>query len=638
MRYSFSIAIVFLFLCMPQGGASAYSGSRPVPIDAKELETFFDGLIPAEMDAFYIPGGVVSVVQEDRLVFAKGYGYADVAMQKPVVAESTMFRLASISKLFVWTAVMQLVEQGKLDLNADINIYLNDFKIPTTYPAPITLLDLMNHTAGFEERALGTSARHPQDIKRLEEFLATHMPARVFPPGKITAYSNYGAALAGYIVGQVSGMPFEEYVQKHIFDPLQMKHSTFEQPVPDDWAPNLAIGYTYKQGAFRPQGQEWSQLVPAASLSATATDMANFMIAHLQKGRFGNTQILQESTAITMQQQSFANGPHVNGYAHGFSEATINGQHLIGHTGDILFYHSGMFLLPEHNMGIFVAFNGANGMVPVLNVLRAVMDRYFPDQNLAPIIQNNSNEVAASYEGTYFPTRTEYTTPGKMVQLFQSVKVTAESENQLVVSLGFPAQMTWHYVEISPGVFHSMDMTPSIFGDLVFNQRQQERVQYMFLQNNPGSAYTRAPWYAEPAFTLALVSIVFLLFLSVIAWAPVASWIRRRCPQSVPQPARWASWWQALLSVLILLFLTGFVGIFSNPQTVFGLSPWARAIFLLPLPIAILAVGMIGFTIPAWTRRWWSLPGRVHYTLVSLAGLAFIWWLAYWNLWIGYLY
>jgi CubicO group peptidase (beta-lactamase class C family) len=638
MRNAFSIAIVFFVLCMPQGVTSAYSGSQPVPIDADELETFFDGLIPAEMDAFHLPGGVVSIVQNDTQVLAKGYGYADVAMQKPVIAESTMFRLASISKLFVWTAVMQLVEQDKLDLNADVNIYLNDFKIPTTYPAPITLLDLMNHTAGFEERALGTSARHPQDIKGLEEFLSTHMPARVFPPGKITAYSNYGAALAGYIVAQVSGIPFEEYVQKHIFDPLQMEHSTFQQPLPDTLASNLAIGYTYKQGTFRPQGQEWSQLVPAASLSTTATDMANFMIAHIQKGRFGNTQILQESTAITMQQQSFANDPHVNGYAHGFSEATINGQHLIGHTGDIMFYHSGMFLLTEHNMGIFVAFNGANGMIPVLNVLHAVMDHYFPDQNPAPVLPNNSNESVTRYEGTYFPTRTEYTTPGKMVRLFQSVSVTAESENQLVVSLGFPAQMTWHYIEISPGVFRSVDVPPSIFGDLVFDQRQQERVQYLFLQNNPGLAYTRDPWYAGPAFNLALLGIVFVLFLSVIGWAPVASWMRRRCPQSVPHPARWASWWQALLSVLILLFLTGFIGIFSNPQTVFGLSPWARALFLLPLPISILAVGMLGFTILAWARRWWSLPGRVYYTLLTLAGLAFTWWLAYWNLWIGYLY
>jgi hypothetical protein len=339
-----------------------------------------------------------------------------------------------------------------------------------------------------------------------------------------------------------------------------------------------------------------------------------------------------------MQQQSFTNDPRVNGYAHGFSEATINGQGLIGHTGDILHYHSGLFLLPQHNTGLFISFNGANGMVPVLNILRAFMDRYFPDQSPVPTNLNNENETAKQYEGTYFPTRTEHTTAGKMVRLFQSISVEAEGANQLVVSLGFPAYMTWHYMEVAPGVFRSMDEPPSVFGDVIFDRRDQQRIQHLFFQNNPGSAYRKAPWFAEPRFNLALLSITLLLFLSVIVWAPIGSRIRRCCAESVPAQARLASWWQGLLSLLVLLFLTGFLSVFSSPETVFGISIWARSLFLLPLPIGILAVGMVGFTILAWTRRWWSLPGRVHYTLVTLAGSAFTWWLAYWNLWIGYLY
>ena len=637
MRNILSIATIFISLCIPHAGASAYSEPTPLSIDAGDLESFFDGWMPAQMNAFHIPGGAVSVVQEGRLLFAKGYGYANVVLRKPVVAESTLFRLASVSKLFVWTAVMQLVEQGKLDLNADINVYLQDFQIPAAYSEPITLLDLMNHTPGFEERALGTSARHPQNIQPLGEFLASHMPARVFPPGEITAYSNYGAALAGYIVSQVSGIPFEDYVQKHIFDPLQMKHSTFQQPVPDGWAPHLAIGYTYRGGAFRPQGQEWSQLAPAAGLSATATDMANFMIAHLQKGRFEDTQILKESTALEMQRQSFTNDPRVSGYAHGFSESKINGQRVIGHTGDILHYHSGLFLLPEQDTGFFMSFNGANGMVPVLNILRAVMDRYYPTEQPAPIVTDNVTKSAIQYEGIYFSTRTEYTTAGKMVRLFQSVKVRAESEHQIVVSLGFPAQMTWHYREIAPGVFRSVDVPPSVFGDLIFARGDDEGMYSLFAQNNAGSAYQGASWYAEPAFNLALLSVTVLLFLSVIVWAPIGRWMGRRCLESVPDQPRIAALWQRLLSLLVLLFLIGFVSVFSNPETVFGISPWAQYLFLLPLPISILASGMVVFTILAWARGWWSLPGRVHYTLVTGAGLAFTWWMAYWNLWIGYL-
>jgi CubicO group peptidase (beta-lactamase class C family) len=639
MRRTFSIVMIFLYIFTPVAGASSDSEPQQVvpAMDADDLENYFDVLMNAQMQAIHVPGGVVSVVRHDTIVFAKGYGYADLGSQKPVEAEGTLFRLASVSKLFVWTAVMQLVEQGKLDLDADINVYLNDFKIPQIYSSPITLLDLMNHTAGFEERSLGTSTRHPQDVQPLGKFLASHVPAQVFAPGKVTAYSNYGTALAGYIVSQVSAMSFEEYVEKNIFDPLDMEHSTFRQPLPSEFASSLANGYAYLNGKYEPQNPEWAQLAPAASLSSTANDMANFMIAHLQRGRFADSQILQQATAMEMHRQSFTNDPRVNGYAHGFSEATINGQRLIGHTGDILHYHSGLFLLPEYDIGLFISFNGANGMLPVLNILRAFMDRYFPDAGSAPVGLNDGNESATLHEGVYFPTRTEYTTAGKMVRLFQSVRVEAEGAHQLVVSLGFPAYMTWHYMETAPGVFRSVDESPSVFGEVIFDTRGQNRIHYLFFQNNPGTAYVKAPWFAEPVFNLALLSIVILLFASVLVGAPIAMWIRRRFPASTPGQARWASWWQAVLGFVTLLFLTGFILVFSNPQIVFGLSAWERLLFLLPLPIGVLVVGMVGFTFLAWTRRWWSFSGRLHYTLVTLAGLAFTWWLVYWNLWIGFL-
>src|SRR6266511_3233817 len=349
----------------------------PATLDPAALEAFFDGLINAQRDAFRVPGATVSVVQHGTLLFAKGYGYANVEQRTSVAADTTLFRVASVSKLFVWTAVMQLVEQGKLDLNADVNTYLKDFKIPPTYPQPITLAHLMTHTPGFEEQALGTSVRSAQNLKPLGEFLATHMPARVRPPGELTAYSNYGAALAGYIVSQVSGMSFEQYVDEHILQPLEMRHSSFRQPLPPRLVPDIAVGYTYTDGAFHPQSFKWMQLVPAAALSATATDMANFMIAQLQNGRFGSTRILQEATARAMHQQNFTNDPRVNGFAHGFAVATINDQQLLWHGGDIMHFHSALVLLPAHNVGFFVAYNGANGMLAVLNTIRAFLDQYY---------------------------------------------------------------------------------------------------------------------------------------------------------------------------------------------------------------------------------------------------------------------
>ncbi len=603
-----------------------------VTLDSADLEAFFDGVIAAQFDAYHLPGATISVVQNGSLIFARGYGYANIEQRTPVVADKTLFRPGSVSKLFVWTAVMQLVEQGKLDLNADINTYLTDFKIPSTYPQPITLANLMTHTPGFEDQGLGTFVRSAQDLKPLGEYLATHMPARVRPPGELTAYSNYGASLAGYIVSQVSGMPFDRYVEEHIFKPLGMNNSTFSQPLPPDLAPDMAVGYTYVNGAHQPHDFEWVQSEPAGAMTTTATDLANFMIAHLQNGRFGNTSILQEATAQEMHQQSFTNGPHVNGFAHGFMVATINNQHIIWHAGDTLYFHSALVLLPEHNVGFFVSYNGATGSLAALNTVRAFMDHYFPAPQPVPSTPAGLADNVTRYTGAYLPARSGYTTPEKALGIFQSITVAPADTQHLVVSLGTPAQLVLRYVEVEPSVFRSSDVPPSVFGDLVFRADDQGRIRYLLWQNNPTTAYIKSPWYAEPGLNLILLGICVLLFLSVIIWAPVSFWMRRHFREHNPYPVRLASWCAGILSVLSLAFLIGFIALFTNPETALGLPPWAQYLFLLPWIIAVLMISMVVFTILAWMRRYFSIPGRIHYTLVMLAALAFIWWLAYWNL------
>src|SRR6266567_6670072 len=239
--------------------------------DPRELETFLDGVLSKQLRANHIPGATVSVVKDGRLLFAKGYGSADLQAGRPVNAQTTLFRVASVSKLFTATAVLQLAEQGKLNLHADVNIYLKTFHLPATYPEPITLAHLLTHTAGFESRATGLqAARTTSDLKPLGQLLAEHMPARVRPPGVVTAYSNYGMALAGYLVEQVSGMPFEQYVEQHIFQPLRMHSSTFRQPVEARLSADLSQGYSYTNGAYRPGPFEFISEVPAGAMSTTA--------------------------------------------------------------------------------------------------------------------------------------------------------------------------------------------------------------------------------------------------------------------------------------------------------------------------------------------------------------------------------
>jgi CubicO group peptidase (beta-lactamase class C family) len=252
--------------------------------DPDTWQAFFDREIPAQLEERQIVGAVVAVVEGEKLAFAKGYGFADMERREEVQADATLFRIGSITKLFTWTAVMQLAEQGKLDLDADVNGYL-DFRIPDSFREPVTLRQLMTHTAGFEDSILGVQAISAQDSIADGEWLKSHIPARVSAPGEISSYSNYGAALAGYIVERVSGISYENYLENNILDPLGMNRTTVQQPVPADWASDLSKGFLYSETGFAEQDFEYFTLPSMGGATSTATDMARFMCAHLQNGR-----------------------------------------------------------------------------------------------------------------------------------------------------------------------------------------------------------------------------------------------------------------------------------------------------------------------------------------------------------------
>ena len=198
--------------------------------------------MPYALKSGGVAGAVVVVVKDGQVLLERGYGYADLEKGTPVDPKNTLFRPGSISKLFTWTAVMQQVEQGKLDLDRDINAYL-DFEIAPLDGKPITLRHVMTHTAGFEETVKSAATIDPQQVVPLEQYLKAWVPRRIYPPGEVPAYSNYATSLAGYIVQRLSGESFPEYVQRHILDPLQMRSSSFQQPLPSDLRSRLSQGY-----------------------------------------------------------------------------------------------------------------------------------------------------------------------------------------------------------------------------------------------------------------------------------------------------------------------------------------------------------------------------------------------------------
>lgn len=359
--------------------AAAPAPSAPAMTRA-DLDAFFSGLVPYALHRADIPGAVIVVVKDGKVLFAKGYGYADVATQRPVDPATTLFRPGSVSKLFTWTALMQLVQAGKVNLDADVNNYI-DFKIPEKFGKPITVRDLMTHTPGFEETIRDLLVANKSELEPIGVYLRRHLPGEIFPPGTTIAYSNYGATVAGYIVQRVSGERFEDYVQKHIFTPLKMTHSSFEQPLPPNLAPLLATGYM-DASAGKTKPFEYVDTAPAGASSASGLDMAKFMLAYLDGGTYGGYQLLKPATIKEMWTPQVPVVPGLPGFDLGFYEDDFNGLKIVGHGGDTEAFHSDLHLIPSKDLGFFIALNspGKDGAVEDVrnNIFKLFLDRYYP--------------------------------------------------------------------------------------------------------------------------------------------------------------------------------------------------------------------------------------------------------------------
>jgi CubicO group peptidase (beta-lactamase class C family) len=597
------------------------------PTDPAEMEAFIDGYLAAQMPANHIAGVTVSVVQDGQVFFAKGYGYADIARQVPVDAEKTLFRVGSISKLFTWTAVMQLAEQGRLDLDADINTYL-DFTIPATFAEPITLKHLLTHTPGFEDRGFGMAAATPERLIPNGEWLKAHIPARVRPPGQFSAYSNYGTALAGYIVERVAGIPFDQYIENNILAPLGMTHTTTRQPLPDALAQDMSQGYKFVDGAYEAQDFERIIVAPAGSVSASAADMARFMIAHLQNGRYGDAAILQEATARLMHSQLFTHDPRLTGMAYGFIEMDMNSQDIIGHGGDTAWFHSMLALLPEHNLGIFVSTNSEGGGNITVAMMQAFIDHYFPQPAPAITPPADFSQRAGRFTGSYRMNRMSYTTSEKIVALFSAIDIQTADDGMLAINTPFGKQ---RFVEIEPLVFRQVDGNTQV----VFREDNQGAIKYGFYGLMPIFVLEKLEWYETPTFHFILFGVCGLLFLTILFAAPIGFFVNRSRPDRKPQPrlallARLAA---GGLVILSFFFLISFIMTLNNMVALLtGEAPLLSILPAISIVIALLAVGMVVFTVLAWKNRYWGVAGRIHYTLVTLAAAAFVWFLYFWNL------
>ena len=497
------------------------------PLTSADAEAWLDGLMPTALNTAQVPGAVVVVVKDGQVLVEKGYGYSDYKTQRPVDPRATLFRPGSTSKLFTWTAVMQLVEEGKIDLDADVNTYL-DFKIPAYEGVPVTMRQLMTHRAGFSETArdLVSYGKAPPP---LGDVLKRYVPPRIFAPSQGPGYSNYGAALAGYIVERVSGERFEDYIAHHIFAPLGMTHSTFIQPLPAAMTPFMSTGYeTWDKPA---PGFEVIDMPPAGALSSTGDDMSRFMIAQLQLGRYGDHQILSPQTAQAMHTSLTKAFPDLNGNALGFYQQNINGHQVIAHGGDTNFFHTDLSLFINDNVGVFISVNalGKDSQGEFLRdrLFAGFADRYFPaPPAAAPHVDAATAKAhAAQIAGSYISSRGSNSTFIKVINLVSPQVVTANADGTITCA---PIGQSETFFETSPYLWQQVNGHDRLEGAV----KDGRVVRWGTDSAAPILIYKRADGIAGTGLEgPATVAALALLALTAALW-PVVALVRWRYQKS----------------------------------------------------------------------------------------------------------
>lgn len=588
-------------------------GSR-VPLLApamtkSDVDAWLDGYMPYALKRGDAAGAVVVVVKDGAVLTQRGFGYADVAKRRPVDPEATLFRQASVSKLFTWTAVMQMVEQGKIDLDRDVNAYL-DFKIPAYDGRPVTMRNLMTHTAGFDEVQRGLNSYDPKGVPPLGDMLKRSLPKRIYAPGSTPAYSNYGTSLAAYIVERVSGVPFNTYAEQRIFAPAAMARTSFRQPLPAALQPLLASGY--KLGSGKPGPFEMAHLPPSGGLTTSGADMGRFMLAHLNNGGA----LLKPATAAQMHGTISRAIPALNGMALGFYEQNINGRKAISHAGDSINFHSQLWIFPEEKVGIYMSMNAGgaqNVSGPIRSYLfEAFADRYFPsEQRDGRVDAATAREHARMMVGTYNKTRRIETSFLKAMELSGQVKVTLDRDGGIVFSAssGLGGQ-TRKWVEIEPFVWRDEGSKARLAAKV-----ENGRVTRIGLDSSaPFMLFEPVPWYLSSAWlTPAFLFSIGALLLTAIAW-PVSAWARRHYGVKMTLPPAALKSYRltrglAALAIAVFagwfLFVSALLGDFSKLS---GELDWALITLLIATPIVF--VGLLASA--AWNiwHVWTGQRGR----------------------------
>ncbi|NWH07888.1 MAG: beta-lactamase family protein [Alphaproteobacteria bacterium] len=633
---------LFLLLILAHAGSAraeepVAAAAPTTPVQSMELPVldpagmrladYAQGLLDGLMRARLVPGAVLVVVKDGRVVLTHGYGYADLATKREVDPSRTLFRVASVSKLLTATAVMQMVEEGKLSLGVDVNTYLDRFKVGKEFQEPVTLAQLLTHTAGFDDKFLRCCVWHGGATYPLGDYLAREMPPRVLPPGEVIAYSNHGYALAGYLVERVSGERFAAYTQARILDPLKM--SATRWGLGTAISPDLAVPYRLVGGRPVARALDDTQLGPAADLITTGDDMGRFMIALLNDGESGGVRVLKPETIAQMTATQFRNGDGLDGWGYGFQENTINGWRTVGHDGSWGGYGASMVLIPEAKAGFFFATNADFDRAFFQEVTFAIAAQLVPPRLWdAQQLSAGPGLSAEAVAGTY---RSMRWTRGD----FMKIDTLA---NELVLQAG-PAGMLYGPSSGRAAPLTFRQVAPNLWRDdarqatlRAITDRKGELVRISIGQN----AFEKVPLVQQARVQFTLIGGLLLLGSGIaLGWGVYGPLARRfgRRPRSL---AGFDFRLIAVLSgVMIVAYFLTLVSTLTSvdPFTVLvETPPFVRAVAWLPVLLAILLPGLLYLGGSIALRKGGRRILRLLSLAPSLGVLATLWFAWFWNL------
>lgn len=618
-----------MILCAP-GVAAADPGERGPELQG--VGPTLDELVPRQLAEGQIPGAVVTVVADGETVLSRGYGEADPVEHTPMDPESTGMYTGSISKLFTATAAMQLVERGELDLHADVNEYLTGVEIPETFPGrPVTLHHLLTYTSGFDDDVYGWSQWGPQDLPDLEEFAAGQLPARVRPPGELVAYNNYDYVLVGRLIEIATGQDFSEYVAEHVLEPAGMADTSVGQPHPADQLASVTPGYRPTEDG---QEQADGQLSPATPVGpdviTTGADMGRFMIAQLREDS-----PLRADVPPMMQHQQFSSHPDIPGMGYAWEQRAMQGQRVVTKDGDQPGTHQNMALLPEHDVGIHVAYHGDGTDQAAFwggkELVRAVVAEAFAEgETSTPADTSASPDVdaATAVAGTYRSARASHSNFTKVSTLTAPVTVEADGPGR-ITTVGLSqdpgvAEQTWvatapdHFVLEGGGA--ELGITEA--GALVTSQM-------------PSSSFEPLSWYQSPTLHLVVLGVAAAVLLAAFVVLPVRLLAGRRAgrtgrPDRAIQPvgARLGLTLAWVAGLCTVVFAVGFMIVTADANLLAQIPLTGHPALSIALNtmsvLALVATAMVAMAILAWVRHWWSSRGRVLYAVVAVSACALV--------------